>query len=234
MGRPGGQVAVQARQRDADITRLGQQTRNPRLRSRRSSHQLSVAQKIARVSGSWVLATRSSACSTTGTRSCGVAPTAGPISPSAPIQHSADGAAGVVHRGQAGAGAAEELVQLRALDARWPAARGASTRSRRGRARAPPPAARPRRSPRAGLEVVLGAGAHVPVAGHGHHAEVAVEREVGARRRAPPPRARGPGWGPRASTAPSSARADAPPLVARAHRAARSAPPSRRSRQVRA
>ncbi len=73
------------------MTQIGHTISKPRLRRRRSSHQLWVAQYTLSVSGSWVLATRSSAWSTTGTRSWEVAPTAGPTASSMPAQHSAEG-----------------------------------------------------------------------------------------------------------------------------------------------
>src|SRR5690348_18494020 len=64
------------------MTHPGQKTVKPSVRRRRRSHHEIVVVKTDRYSGSIVFATRSSAPSTTGTRSPADSATAGPISPS--------------------------------------------------------------------------------------------------------------------------------------------------------
>ena len=147
----GGHEAVEARAAAPSTSPSSASRPGSRARRRwRSSHQASVVQNTPSHSGSCIFAERSSAASTTGTRSSGRAPTAGPISPCGLTQQRPYASPVGVQAGQAGARRGRRTRAAPGARGRPRAARGASTPPPRGRRRAGGSPARPGRSPASG------------------------------------------------------------------------------------
>ena len=174
-GGPGGQVAVEARAAAPSTSPSSASARGSRAGAGGRAATRSRWCRTRRASRAPAcLATRSSAASTTGTRSSGVSPTAGPISPSELTQQSAAGLAALaVH--------VARQVRVRPKNScssgrSWPIA-GGSSRFHSATARSGVSTCTAGSVGvdllRAALEVLLGAVAQVPVAGHRHHAELA-------------------------------------------------------------